>query len=115
MSAIAASPPIVSGRDAQARFPRLAKVIAYLESLAGRADLAVLERLLGELTVTRADIEPVCVFGTRGYKRNVIARSHHYELLALCWRPGHVTPIHGHRGISCAFKVIEGVGTEVRF
>ncbi|QYO64773.1 cysteine dioxygenase family protein [Leptolyngbya sp. 7M] len=38
-----------------------------------------------------------------------------YELLALCWRSGHCTPIHDHRGVSCAFRVIHGTGTEIRF
>jgi cysteine dioxygenase len=90
-------------------------LIAYLDSLTGRADLRTLETLLGNLTVTRADIEPACRFARAGYQRNTIKRTDHYELLALCWKSGDSTPIHDHRGVSCAFKVIEGTGTEVRF
>ena len=96
-------------------FPALAQLLKYLDSLAGRADLRVLNRLLLDLPITRAEIEEACTFGQRGYRRNTIARSDHYELLALCWRSGHCTPIHDHRGVSCAFKVIHGVGTEIRF
>lgn len=97
------------------RFPKLAPLIAYLDSLKGRADLAKLAELLSGLGVTRADISSCCTFGVRGYRRNTISESPHYELLALCWRSGDATPIHDHKGVSCSFKVVEGVGTEIRF
>lgn len=97
------------------RFPKLARLIGYLDSVKGRADLKVLAKMLGEVQITRQDILPACIFGTGAYKRNTISRSEHYELLALCWRSGHCTPIHDHTGSSCAFRVVEGTGTEIRF
>lgn len=96
-------------------YPKLAPLIEYLESLTRRADLAQLSQLLADVNVTRADIAASCVFGAKGYRRNTIAHSAWYELLANCWRSSDRTPIHDHRGVSCAFKVVEGVGTEVRF
>jgi cysteine dioxygenase len=104
-----------SGPAAMAAFPKLAPLISYLDSLSARADLSVLTRLLQDVAITRADILPACTFGVSGYRRNTIAESPWYELLALCWRSGHCTPIHDHHGVSCAFRVIEGTGTEVRF
>jgi cysteine dioxygenase len=98
-----------------ARFPALSPLIEYLDSLSERADLAKLADLLSRASVARAEIEPVCIFGTQGYRRNIISSSPWYELLALCWRSGHCTPIHDHRGSSCAFRVVEGLGTEIRF
>jgi len=95
--------------------PKLKKLVDYLEGLQGRAPLADLEKLLGELDVTGEDLCAWRRFGTVAYKRNTIARTEHFELLALCWRSGHATPIHDHRGSACAFKVIEGVGCEIRF
>jgi cysteine dioxygenase len=106
--ASAASPPAQS-------FPKLARLIGYLDSVRGRVDLGVLSKMLAETNVTRADVESRCIFGVRGYKRNVISESPFYELLAICWRSGHVTPIHDHRGVSCAIRVVEGTGTEIRF
>jgi cysteine dioxygenase len=100
---------------ARERFPKLAEVIDYLNGLTGRADLARLTQLLSELNVTRADIEPACTFGARGYRRNTICETPWFELLALCWRSGDVTAIHDHRGVSCSFRVIEGTGTEIRY
>ncbi len=96
-------------------YPKLAGLVEYLDSLARRVDLGVLEKLLRDVQITRKDIEPSCVFGARAYRRNTISSSAWYELLALCWRSGHCTPIHDHKGVSCAFRVIEGVGTEIRF
>lgn len=94
---------------------KLAPIIAYLDALTGRADLGVLSRLLTELDLSRTDIQSSCIFGLKGYKRNTISRSDWYELLALCWHSGDRTPIHDHQGVSCAFKVIQGTGTEIRF
>lgn len=99
----------------QEKYPKLAKLIDYLMSLKGRADLGTLNRLLTEANITRADIESCCTFGTKAYRRNTIASSDHFELLALTWRSGHCTPIHDHAGVSCAFRVIHGTGTEIRF
>jgi cysteine dioxygenase len=99
----------------QQKYPKLAKLIDYLLSLKGRADLKTLDRLLIEANITRADIESCCQFGTKAYRRNTIASSDHFELLALTWRSGHCTPIHDHAGVSCSFRVIHGTGTEIRF
>src|SRR3954468_23403062 len=97
------------------RFPRLARIISYLDSLTGRADLDVLSDLLADAPISRADIEPACLFGQNAYRRNTISESPWYDLLALAWRSGHCPPIHDHRGVSCAFKVIEVRGPEIRF
>lgn len=102
-------------RPPQEQYPKLAKLIDYLMSLKGRADLKTLDRLLIEANITKADIEDACIFGTKAYRRNTIASSDQFELLALTWRSGHCTPIHDHAGVSCAFRVVHGTGTEIRF
>lgn len=96
-------------------YPKLASLIDYLESLSGRADLSVLQELLSQAEVTREDLAAACNFGTKAYKRNTISKGNWHELLAVCWRSGHCTPIHNHASSSCAFRVIEGIGTEIRF
>jgi cysteine dioxygenase len=95
--------------------PKLAPIIGYLDSLKGRADLDVLSGMLKKLDITLEDIKGNCVFGQKGYKRNTISKTDWYELLALCWHSGDRTPIHDHQGVSCAFKVVHGTGTEIRF
>lgn len=105
----------IAVNHAVAAFPKLSKLIAYLDGLSGRAELAVLDVMLHDADISIDDLRPAITFGGRGYRRNTICRSEHYELLALCWRSGHCTPIHDHRGVSCAFRVIIGEGTEIRF
>ncbi|MGI9013491.1 MAG: cysteine dioxygenase [Phycisphaerales bacterium] len=99
----------------QQRFPKLASLIDYLDSLTDRADLDVLEQLLREIDVSRCDLDPSCAFCDERYQRNIIKESAWYELVCLCWKSGQRTPIHDHRGSSCAFKVIENAATEIRF
>ena len=101
--------------DAAERFPKLAEVIGYLKGLEQRADLSILAEMLGRLDVTREDFLCACTFGSKAYRRNTIASSQWFELLALTWRSGNCTPIHDHEGVSCAFRVVEGTGTEIRF
>lgn len=96
-------------------FPKLFELIDYLDSLESRADLVILERLLTETDITRADISSACIFGAKTYRRNRISESPWYELLALCWRSGQRSPIHDHAHSSCGFRVIEGMVTETRF
>lgn len=93
----------------------LRELVGYLDSLTARADLRILAGMLKNLRTTRSDLDPWCQFGTRGYRRNTIKRSRWYELLALCWRSGDCTPIHDHAGCSCAFRVMNGLGTEIRY
>src|SRR5215831_17962821 len=94
---------------------KLAPIVAYLDSLTGRADLDVLSGMLSKLDIRIEDIRSSCIFGQKGYKRNTISKTDWYELLALCWHSGDRTPIHDHQGVSCAFKVVHGTGTEIRF
>ncbi|MCH2637887.1 MAG: cysteine dioxygenase family protein, partial [Candidatus Thalassarchaeum sp.] len=48
----------------------------------------------------------------KGYQRNIIKRTEHYEMVAITWRPGQATPIHDHDGSDCAFLIVEGTSTE---
>lgn len=118
--ATAASPDVANASSRppappRERYPKLAALIDYLEKAEGRIDLDILASHLADLKVTRQDFSDCCIFGARGYRRNTISRNDHYELLALCWRSGDCTAIHDHNGHSCAFRVIEGTGTEIRF
>lgn len=93
----------------------LAALVDYLDSLDGRMDLGVMSGLLGDLDVSATDFGTASAFCPDSYQRNVLRRSSWYELVVLCWEPGQRTPIHDHRGSSCAFRVVEGVATETRF
>lgn len=93
----------------------LQPLMDYLEQLTEPASLSRLESLLQHTRMRRKDFGSFCNFGLRTYKRNVIARSKWFDLALLCWRPGQRSPIHDHRHSACAFRVIEGTGTETLF
>ncbi len=99
----------------QSLFPKLKPLLSYLDGLGDRADLPTLRRLLEGLDVTREDLGPACLFEKEGYQRNLIKETPWYELVCLCWASGQRTPIHDHEGSSCAFLVVEGDATEIRF
>ena len=61
-----------------------------------------LEALKRHITYTEDD----------GYKRNIIKKTEHYEMVAITWRAGQTTPIHDHKGSDCAFLIVEGTSTE---
>jgi cysteine dioxygenase len=87
----------------------------YLDSLSGVVELEILGTLLRDLKITPLDIPEFCIFDRMTYRRNLVSRSDWYELLAICWRTGHSSPIHDHHGSSCAFKILSGVATERNF
>jgi cysteine dioxygenase len=109
------TPKSATEQAAIARFPKLAAILTYLQAANSRIDLEVLSELLRSTHITKADIAEACQFSDRAYARNTIARSEHFELLALCWNSCQITPVHDHLGSSCAFKVIQGTGTEIRY
>ncbi|RMH28644.1 MAG: hypothetical protein D6693_03620 [Planctomycetota bacterium] len=90
-------------------------LIAQLDRLEAPADLEWMSRLLRESGLTRRDLGPHVRFEDDHYARNEVARSAWHELVCVCWRPGQGTPIHDHRASSCAFLVVEGRATEIRF
>jgi predicted metal-dependent enzyme (double-stranded beta helix superfamily) len=42
------------------------------------------------------------------YARNLVLRTPHFELLVLCWQPGHHSTIHDHTGSLNAIRVHSG-------
>lgn len=90
----------------------LVKLIRYMDSLSGPADLKTVERLLLESDVTTQDMIEACKFDNHRYARNLLAKSKWYELMVICWRSGQSSPIHDHIGTTCGVRVISGTATE---
>jgi cysteine dioxygenase len=65
-------------------------------------DLAHRLRLSEEL------IESRTCFAANTYARNLVCRTSAFELLVLCWRPGHESTIHDHAGSLNAISVHRG-------
>lgn len=93
----------------------LAQLVEYLERLPQRAPLESLMAELAELTLEVNELQPHLRFSDRVYRRNLVHAGPHSHLLVLCWRNGQRSPIHDHRGSTCAVRVLAGVMTETAF
>lgn len=51
--------------------------------------------------VDPASLEPYLYFSSGHYTRNLIHRTHLFELLAICWESGQKSAIHNHRDQRC--------------
>jgi cysteine dioxygenase len=69
------------------------------------------ERLMGlvhQLRLSDALIESHTCFERDHYARNLVCRTPSFELLVLCWKPGHESTIHDHVGSLNAIAVFRG-------
>jgi len=90
----------------------LGGLVEWLDSINRRPGLAELDRHLTGIEVNLPALKQCIGYADDGYQRNVIKKSEHYELVAICWIPGQETPIHDHVGSDCAFLIVDGVATE---
>src|SRR5438477_10932542 len=73
-----------------------------------RIPLGVLEEWLARTVVTRDEVRPFLCFSADHYVRNLLYAGPSYQALILCWQSGQRSPIHDHRGSSCAVTVTSG-------
>jgi cysteine dioxygenase len=93
----------------------LTNLFRFLDALHNRPPLEALRAELEELDVDVDDLTEHVKFAERTYRRNLIRGGDWYNVWALCWRNGQRSPIHDHKGSSCAVRVLEGTMTETLF
>ena len=71
--------------------------------------------LLGEYAGRHADWREFALFAPESYTRNLVSRNERFELLLLCWGPGHASPIHNHESQHCWMVVLDGDVEEMGF
>jgi len=86
-----------------------------LDAYTSRIPLTALEDWLARTSLTLDIVRPFLLFSPEHYVRNLMYAGPSYQALVLCWRSGQRSPIHDHRGSSCAVKIIGGVATETVF
>jgi cysteine dioxygenase len=90
----------------------LQTLFQYLDHLQRRAPLEELTAELALLNLDCAEVAEFIRFSDRGYTRNLMRESPWYYALVLCWKNGQRSPIHDHRGSTCAIYVLRGTLTE---
>jgi cysteine dioxygenase len=85
-------PALVKALESQTSVPALEQIYAWLESA----------------NISSEELQPYIGFKDGNYWRHRVCRNEFVEMLVLCWRPGHRTPIHDHNGSHGGVKVHEG-------
>ncbi|KAJ3276431.1 hypothetical protein HDV01_005054 [Terramyces sp. JEL0728] len=81
-----------------------------------QTDVEKLMSLMSNYKANRLDYAKYALFDAKKYTRNLIDDGNgKYNLIALCWGPGHTSPIHNHANSHCIFKVLEGQLTETLY
>ncbi len=93
----------------------LSKLIAEMDRYHDRVPLERLEHMLENLDLDLNEISDFLRFSDKGYARNLYRQGEAYQALILCWKNGQRSPIHDHKGSSCAFRVLEGTALETAF
>jgi cysteine dioxygenase len=91
---------------------------ALVEALESQTSVPRLEQIYDWLEmaeISAAELQPYISFKAGNYWRHRVCRNEFIEMLVLCWRPGHRTPIHDHNGSHGGVKVHEGVLWETTF
>jgi len=57
--------------------------------------------LLAKTPVEEASLGPYLTWNLQHYTRNLIDKTEHYELIAICWEGGQGSSVHNHRGQNC--------------
>lgn len=70
--------------------------------------LEVLRELFERLDLKDLLVNEHIHFCNETYARNLLCRTPRFDLLVLCWKPGHVTTIHDHCGSLNATRVYGG-------
>ena len=77
--------------------------------------LPALKDLFGRLDLSDELITGNIHFTEGGYARNLVCRTPRFDMLVLCWKPGHVTTIHDHAGSLNVTRVFQGALTSRAF
>jgi cysteine dioxygenase len=86
----------------------LAALVKTLESQTSVPGLKQIYHWLESVNISSEELQPYIGFKDGNYWRHRVCRTEFVEMLVLCWRPGHRTPIHDHNGSHGGVKVHEG-------
>jgi len=96
-------------RHADARKIPLAEFVAELERISsGLITKAEICKLLDNVEIDRADLEPFKHWSDQKHTRNKIFRNDMIEVMLICWPIGAKTPLHTHNGQLGWMEMIEG-------
>jgi cysteine dioxygenase len=88
---------------------RVGDLVAGLKALEKEPiTTAKVSDFLAQVPLSPEALIPYSFWNPARYTRNLIYRDSHFEVMALCWLPGHRTPIHSHNGQLGWMTVVQG-------
>jgi len=102
------TPRKIQSEKTEANDFSLASLVQALESQTSVPSLEQIYGWLQSANISTEDLQPYLGFKDGNYWRHRVCRNEFVEMLVLCWRPGHRTPIHDHNGSHGGVKVHEG-------
>jgi cysteine dioxygenase len=88
---------------------RVGDFIAGLQALEKEPiTTAAVTEFIEQMQPSAKALAPYLLWNGERYARNLIYRDAYFEVLALCWFPGHRTPIHSHNGQLGWVTVVQG-------
>lgn len=108
MSTNVETPREIQSEKIEANDFSLADLVKALQSQKSVPSLEQIYGWLESANISTEDLQPYIGFKDGNYWRHRVCRNEFVEMLVLCWRPGHRTPIHDHNGSHGGVKVHEG-------
>jgi len=71
--------------------------------------------ILADRPIRAASLQRFIQFRDDKYARNLVYRCEDFEMLVLCWQPGHMTPVHNHAGQCGWVRVLRGAIQETDY
>jgi hypothetical protein len=68
-------------------------------------EIGAVHEFLRHMPVSADSLIPYLTWDRQHYTRNLIDKTPHYELLAICWEVGQASSVHNHRDQNCWMAV----------
>lgn len=105
----------LGSRELKSQSFNLLELVSELESQRSIPTREEIDHWLENAVISEEELAPYVGFKEGNYWRHRVCRNEFVEMLVLCWRPGHRTPIHDHNGSHGGVRVQEGTLWETVF
>ena len=92
----------------QENTPLIAQSLSELVTALSEGERTTYNSIIRSMNIPTSVFNDHCFWSDDCYTRNCIVDHEKFELILLCWGPGHTTPIHDHGGEECWVSIIEG-------
>ena len=93
----------------------LTELINVLQSDSSSMGPVKMQDILERLVIPTEKIQSYALFSDVRYARNLVHKTHRFEIMVMCWHAGQRSSIHDHAGSLGGLKILQGQLTESLF